>query len=90
MKPGSVVMDLAAETGGNCELCQKDKIVVHNGVKIVGFTDLPSRLAGTSSALYANNITKLLAYMTPKNAEKVCEYGVDLKDDVVRGAIVTH
>src|SRR4029077_20069545 len=52
MKPGSVVVDLAVERGGNCELAQPDKVVEHNGVKIVGFLNVPGRLAATSSALY--------------------------------------
>jgi NAD(P) transhydrogenase len=60
MKPGSIIVDLAAEAGGNCVLTKKGEIVVHNGVKIIGYTDFPSRLSGQSSSLYANNITKFL------------------------------
>ena len=56
MKPGSVIVDLASQQGGNCELCQRDKIAIHNGVQIIGFTDLPSRLPSQSSELYANNL----------------------------------
>lgn len=85
LKPGSVVVDLAAETGGNCEYTQKDKIVVENGVKIIGYTDLPSRMSGQSSALYSNNISKFFQSMINKSNE----YDIDLKDEVVRGAIVT-
>jgi NAD(P) transhydrogenase len=85
LKPGSVVVDLAAETGGNCEYTEKDKIVVHNGVKIIGYTDLPSRMSGQSSALYSNNISKFFQSMINKSNE----YDIDLKDEVVRGAIVT-
>jgi NAD/NADP transhydrogenase alpha subunit len=66
MKPGSVLVDLAAETGGNCELTEKDVIVNHNGVKIIGYTDLPSRMAGQSSALYSNNISKFFQSMINK------------------------
>lgn len=87
LKPGSVVVDLAAEAGGNCELTQKDKLVTtDNYVKIIGYTDLPSRMSGQSSALYANNISKFFQSMIGKTNE----YEVDLKDEVVRGAIVTH
>lgn len=86
MKPGSVIVDLAAETGGNCELTEKDKIVVHNSVKIIGYTDLPSRMAGQSSALYSNNISKFFQSMISKENE----YNIDLKDEVVRGSIVTQ
>jgi NAD(P) transhydrogenase len=85
MKYGSVVVDLAAETGGNCELTQKDKVVVENGVKIVGFTDLPSRMSGQSSALYSNNITKYLQLMV--NKEQVLE--CDLNDDVLKYSVIT-
>lgn len=60
LKTGSVIVDLAAEAGGNCQFTQKDQLVNKDGVKIIGYTDFPSRLGGQSSALYANNITKFL------------------------------
>lgn len=60
MKPGSVIVDLAAETGGNCEATKPGTINEVNGVKVIGYTDFPSRLGGQASALYANNISKLL------------------------------
>ena len=60
MKPGSVIVDLAAEAGGNCEYTKSGELVEHNGVKICGYTDFPSRLAGQSSSLYANNISKFM------------------------------
>ena len=88
LKPGSVVIDLAAETGGNCALTQKDKLVTtDNFVKIIGYTDLASRMSGQSSALYANNISKFFQSMIDKTTN---EYEVNLKDEVVRGSIVTH
>ena len=86
MKPGSVIVDLAAEAGGNSELTVKDKMVEHKGVKIIGYTDLPSRMSGQSSALYSNNISKLLQSMVNKENK----FNVDLTDEVVRGAIITH
>lgn len=85
MKPGSVIVDLAAEAGGNCELTVPGQMVTVNGVKIIGYTDLPSRLPTQSSTLYSNNITKFLLSMAPKEKE----FGIDLNDEVVRGAIVT-
>ncbi|KAG5949105.1 hypothetical protein E4U53_006025 [Claviceps sorghi] len=85
MKPGSVVVDLAAEAGGNCEATQPGKLVMYKDVKIIGYTDLPSRLPTQSSTLYSNNITSLLLSMSPKDGE----FGVDLSDEVVRGSIVT-
>ncbi|KAK4114779.1 PNTB-domain-containing protein [Canariomyces notabilis] len=86
MKPGSVIVDLAAEAGGNCEKTEPGKMVTYKGVKIIGYTDLPSRLPTQSSTLYSNNITKFLLSMAPKDKE----YGIDLSDEVVRGAIVTQ
>jgi H+-translocating NAD(P) transhydrogenase subunit alpha len=85
MRPGSVVVDLAAEQGGNCELTQPGKVVVHNGVTIVGHTDFPSRLASVASQLYGTNIAHLLDDMG-----KAAGFRVDMDDEVVRGALVTH
>ncbi len=88
MKPGSVVVDLAAEQGGNCDLTQKDKIIeTKNGVKIVGYTDFPSRMAAQSSTLYATNIRHMLDDLTP---EKDGKLNVNMDDDVIRGATVAH
>ena len=88
MKPGSVVVDLAAEQGGNCDLTQKDKIIeTDNGVKIVGYTDFPSRMAAQSSTLYATNIRHMLDDLTP---EKDGILNVNMEDDVIRGATVVH
>jgi NAD(P) transhydrogenase subunit alpha len=83
MKPGSVIVDLAAEQGGNCSLTQPGKIVHHKGVTIVGYTDLPSRMANMSSQLYGSTIVALLEEL--KNEDGL---HVDLDDQVVRGAIV--
>lgn len=85
MKPGSVIVDLAAETGGNCDVTVKDAIVNYGGVKVIGYTDLPSRMAGQSSALYSNNISKFFQSMINKENT----YEIDFKDEVVRGAVVT-
>ncbi|MDP6993425.1 MAG: Re/Si-specific NAD(P)(+) transhydrogenase subunit alpha [Woeseiaceae bacterium] len=85
MRDGSVVVDLAAEQGGNCELTEPDELVVKEGVTIVGYTDLPSRMAAQSSQLYGTNLRHLLTDMTP---EKDGEAVVDMEDEVVRGATV--
>ncbi len=85
MRDGSVIVDLAAEQGGNCELTAPGKVVKRHGVNIVGYTDLPSRMAAQSSQLYATNIYNLLEEMCPeKNGELV----VDFENVVVRGATV--
>ena len=87
MKPGSVIVDLAAEQGGNCELTQPDQVVVEHGVTIIGYTDLPSRLAAQSSQLYGTNLRHLLTDMCPdKDGQSV----VDMEDEVIRGATVVH
>ena len=85
MKPGSVIVDLAGEQGGNCELTEPGRIVVKHGVTIIGYTDLPSRLAKQSSTLYATNLFRL--------AEELCKakdgvIHVNMDDDAIRGLTV--
>jgi proton-translocating NAD(P)+ transhydrogenase subunit alpha len=85
MKPGSVIVDLAAEQGGNCELTVPGQAVVRHGVTIIGYMDLPSRLARQSSTLYATNLLRL--------AEELCKnkdgiINVNMEDEVIRGATV--
>lgn len=88
MKPGSVVVDLAAERGGNCDLTVPDeKIVSENGVTVVGYSDFPSRMAAQSSTLYATNIRHMMTDLTP---EKNGQVHHDMEDDVIRGATVAH
>ena len=88
MKPGSVIVDLAAERGGNCTLTRADeKVVTDNGVTIVGYTDFPSRMATQSSNLYATNIRHMLDDLTP---EKDGTPVINMDDDVIRGTLVTH
>ena len=85
MAPGSVIVDLAAEQGGNCELTVPGEVVERHGVRIVGYTDLPSRMARQSSQLYATNLLKLLEELTPgKDGQLV----VNMDDEMIRGATV--
>jgi len=86
MKPGSVVVDLAAEAGGNIETTKPGEIYSYNNVTHIGLTDLPSRLPTQSSTLYANNISKLLLSMSGTKDH----YHLDFTDDVVRGSIVLN
>ena len=88
MRPGSVIVDMAARNGGNCELTEPGAVIsTHNGVKIVGYTDLPARLPTQASQLYGTNIVNLLALLTPaKDGQLV----LDLTDEVQRGLTVTH
>ena len=85
MKPGSVIVDMAAEQGGNCELTEPGQVVVKHGVTLVGYTDLVSRLAKQSSTLYATNLFRL--------AEELCKtkdgvIDVNMEDDAIRGLTV--
>ena len=85
MSPGSVIVDLAAEQGGNCELTQPGKVAVKHGVTLIGYTDLPSRLARQSSTLYATNLLRL--------TEELCKakdgsINVNMEDEVIRGTTV--
>ncbi|HEX6587693.1 MAG TPA: Re/Si-specific NAD(P)(+) transhydrogenase subunit alpha [Longimicrobiales bacterium] len=83
MKPGSVVVDLAAEQGGNCELTVPGQEIVHNGVTVIGYTDLASRMANVSSDLYGTNLAHLLDEMGGASA-----FRIDTENDIVRGALV--
>ena len=88
MKPGSVVVDLAAEQGGNCDLTKPGEIVETGaGVKIVGYTDFPSRMAAQSSSLYATNLRHMMDDLTP---EKDGQIAINMEDDVIRGATVVR
>lgn len=85
MKQGSVIVDLAAETGGNCQATKPGELVVKDGVTIIGYADLPSRLPTQSSTLYSNNITKFFLSMADDK-----NFTINLEDEVVRGSIVIH
>ncbi len=86
MKPGSVVVDLAAEQGGNCAMTKPGEVVVYKGVTIIGYTDLPSRMSGMSSQLYGATLVALLDEMKAEDGT----IQVDLENQVVRGALVTY
>ncbi|ARV60211.1 NAD(P) transhydrogenase subunit alpha [Nostocales cyanobacterium HT-58-2] len=85
MKDGSVIVDLAAEQGGNCACTHPNDIYRYNGVTIIGLTDFPSRMAQQASQLYGTNLCHLLEEMGGAN-----NYKVDLEDEVIRGALVVH
>jgi NAD(P) transhydrogenase subunit alpha len=88
MKPGSVIIDLAAERGGNCDLTVPDeRIVTPNGVIVVGYTDFPSRMAAQASQLYASNIRHMVSDLTPKKDGVIVH---NMEDDVIRGATAAH
>jgi NAD(P) transhydrogenase subunit alpha len=87
MKPGAVIVDLAVEAGGNCELARKDEVVMHNGVAIVGYSNLPSRIAVDASALYARN---LLNFVTPLVDKETKGLKIDWDDEIIKATALTR
>jgi len=90
MKQGSVIVDMAAEQGGNCELTVPNEIVVRDGVTIIGYTDLPSRLARQASTLYATNLLRLVEDMIKTKSIEGDVVNVDMNDEVLRGTTVVN
>lgn len=86
MRPGSVIVDLAVENGGNVELSKYGEIVEHQGVKIVGHANMPSRLAPAASSLYARNLYNFVQLLIDKDTK---ELSVNLEDDLVKGTLIT-
>ncbi len=87
MKPGAVIVDLAVETGGNCELSEPGKVVTKHGVRIVGHLNVPGRLAEDASALYARNVLNLLQLVIDKETK---ELNIDWDDEIVKGLCIAH
>ena len=85
MHPGSIVVDLAAEQGGNCELTEAGKNVVHNGVTIMGVANLPSTMQVHASEMYSKNVTTLLQHLTKDHA-----LNLDFEDQITNESCVTH
>ena len=85
MKPGSVIVDLAAESGGNCALTEPDRNVTVDGVLIISATNLPSEIPANSSQLYARNLTTFLMHLTNEG-----ELVLDLEDEITSGTMLTH
>ncbi|KAL3914860.1 MAG: hypothetical protein SGILL_005916 [Bacillariaceae sp.] len=91
MKPGSVCVDLAAANGGNVAQTQPDQIVTtSNGVKVIGYTDLPSRLASTASNLFANNIAKFVLSIGPQTTKEKGMFQIDMEDDAVQNMLISY
>ncbi len=84
MKPGSVIVDLAVERGGNCPLSRPDEIVVHKGVSIIGTVNLAGRLAGNASPLYAKNLANFLELMVQKDGT----IKIDFDDEIIKGTLI--
>ena len=91
MKPGSVLVDLAAANGGNVAQTQPDQIITtDNGVTIIGYTDLPSRLASTSSTLFGNNVAKFILSIGPQTTKEKGVFRIDMEDDAVQNMLVSY
>jgi len=87
MKPGSVIVDLAVERGGNCEVSKPGKVAIHNGVKIVGHLNMPGRLAATASSLYAKNLYAFVETLVDKESKAL---SVKWDDDLVKATCLTR
>jgi NAD(P) transhydrogenase subunit alpha len=85
MKPGSVIVDMAAEMGGNVEGTEPGKEVVRHGVTIIGLTNLPATMPGSATQMYAKNLQTLIKHLAKDNA-----INIDLDDEITRGATITH
>jgi NAD(P) transhydrogenase subunit alpha len=85
MKTGSVIVDMAVESGGNCALSEKNKTVIKHGVTIVGESNLPSLLSVNASQLYATNISTLLLHLANKDG-----FALDLEEEITKGVLITH
>ena len=89
MAPGSVVVDLAAERGGNCALTKPDEIVIHNGVTIIGPSNPPALVPYHASQMYAKNITTFLSHLLGKDGAKKAALELDLNDEITRETLLT-
>jgi NAD(P) transhydrogenase subunit alpha len=87
MRPGSVIVDLAVERGGNCELAKAGEVVETGGVKIVGHGNVPSRIAASASSLYAKNLFAFLEILVDKNAKALA---VKWDDEIVKATALTR
>jgi len=86
MKPGSVIIDLAASTGGNCEITENGKSIVVNGVKIIGKSDYPSDMPSDASKMFGNNIINLLKIILDKNGN----LNLNMQDEIINGTTAVH
>jgi NAD(P) transhydrogenase subunit alpha len=85
MRPGSVIVDMAAEMGGNTELTEPNREVVKHGVRIIGFTNLPATMPGSATQMYAKNIQTLVKHLVKDGTVEL-----NFEDEITRGATITH
>lgn len=87
MNKGSIIVDLAVESGGNCPLSRVNEIIEHNGVKIIGYSNVPGRVAKDASSLYAKNIVNFLMLMINKEEKKI---DINWNDEIINSVVLTH
>ena len=87
MAPGSVIVDLAVEAGGNCPLSKLNERIIHNNVKIIGYANVPGRIAKDASSLYAKNLVNFLSLITDKENKKI---SIDWEDEIIKAVVLTH
>ena len=87
MAKGSVIVDLAVESGGNCPLSKVNEVVDYNGIKIIGYANVPGRVAKDASSLYAKNIVNFLSLMINKENKKI---NIDWEDEIIKSVVLTH
>jgi NAD(P) transhydrogenase subunit alpha len=86
MKPGSIIVDLAASSGGNCELTENEKEVIVNGIKIIGKSDFPSDMPSDASKMFGSNVINLLKTMTGKDGS----LDLNMEDEIIKGTAAVH
>ena len=87
MKPESIIIDLAVETGGNAELSEVDKIIKHKGVKIIGYSNYPSRIPGDSSSLFSKNVFNFVKILIDNENKKI---KINLEDEIIAKTLISH
>jgi NAD(P) transhydrogenase subunit alpha len=87
IKPGSVIVDLATASGGNCARSEKDKIITHEGIKIIGHSNMPARVANDASKLYAKNLYNFISLLYDKETQKI---SINLEDEIIKNSLITH
>ena len=87
MMPGSLIVDLAVEAGGNCPLSKLNEIVIYNHVKIIGYSNFPGRVSKDASSLYSNNLINFLSLIINKDSKKI---SIDWEDEIIKSVIMTH
>lgn len=90
MKPGSVIVDMATPSGGNCPLSQVDKVIEVNGVKIIGYTNYPAMMASDSSSFFARNLASLLSLFVAQKEGEGSEFMVNLDDEIIEAALIVY